>query len=976
MEHKEEGNLLFKAQKWSEAIDEYSKGIADESVAPDTRGLLLSNRCQCRLNISEWQLALDDADACLSLIPAHIKTYFRRGTAYEKLGKETEALSDFVKVAKAEPKNAAAVEAAKRLKNFVMKSTDKKRDEVLPVQLLQTLRDGGDAPSTEEQKVDACKKLRALTVHRQMTGTLMAAGTVELMINISKAEETPSELRAQALGVLMSMASGHEVTEADRDEDLKDVKFSDDPKNKKDVNKPMDVTASATEVRKRLRALLPLAEMRRLCRPYAVCMRHLAHTVGFTHEMEDIEALNTLHDALSFFAEAQEVDVPRAGVVGLSQICERRRRMGKMGQIVMPTVILMKCLESALNTTTCDEPLKVLMASVFALLGDEDDRPNDKKVDLSEVAHKILEPFLGSQDINMKINGLAGLSALFAASAKSANKMLHVSATPLTALLTSLSKPPPGPEGRTCQDHAAECLLLTTGDLKTRQHLIDGGGIDMLLGSLQDGQETSKGLVRAKLVGVLAMLAAHNAEVREEVFERTDFLLEMRDAMETAKESSKTAQADRKSKKEGAEKSIHNARKLARSLYESCACLTIHGEFKETLFGAKKTLKAAMDLSSGEDLSEDANLAFLYTSLAYNLCISREDKVRPKKREFPFNELGDDDINALEEFYEKMPAESRPVKNGEVDGGTPEHAQKVRAWLASPSSGAPIIANLSKCVLNGSERVKTLVALIMKFLCAEQSHRRFIVACGGIRAILGLIDIEEEKARDAARQSLAQICIVVNPTNFTYSEQLDAVRPLVEHMEHKHELMQFEAAMGLTNLLTVGEELRTRALQADAWRVCRDLLFSENEMVQRAGIETMCNFTMAPEIVERFATEKAELEIKIFAAFSLSEDRPTQVASCGALAMLAQYEEIAVRISVGENYENLLTCLIESSDADIEHRVTSCLASIIETEATPFNRKEMAKFTLREKQKAGFASSQAGEIAKAALNGATLQLDV
>merc|ERR1719223_2503605 len=100
----------------------------------------------------------------------------------------------------------------------------------------------------------------------------------------------------------------------------------------------------------------------------------------------------------------------------------------------------------------------------------------------------------------MKINGLAGLSALFAASAKSANKMLHLSATPLTALLTALSKPPPGPEGKIAQDHAAECLLLTTGDLKTRQHLIDGGGIDMLLGSLQDGQETSKGLVRAKLV--------------------------------------------------------------------------------------------------------------------------------------------------------------------------------------------------------------------------------------------------------------------------------------------------------------------------------------------------------------------------------------------------------------------------------------------------------------------------------------------
>merc|ERR1719223_889406 len=101
------------------------------------------------------------------------------------------------------------------------------------------------------------------------------------MIDLSKAEDTPFELRAVALGVLMSMASGHEITESDRDEDLKDVKFSDDPKKLQHVNKPIEVAAAAMEVRKRLRALLPLADMRRLCRPYATCMRHLAHTVGF-----------------------------------------------------------------------------------------------------------------------------------------------------------------------------------------------------------------------------------------------------------------------------------------------------------------------------------------------------------------------------------------------------------------------------------------------------------------------------------------------------------------------------------------------------------------------------------------------------------------------------------------------------------------------------------------------------------------------
>merc|ERR1719203_1003908 len=111
-------------------------------------------------------------------------------------------------------------------------------------------------------------------------------------------------------------------------------------------------------------------------------------------------------------------------------------------------------------------------------------------------------------------------------------------------------------------------------------------------------------------------------------------------------------------------------------------------------------------------------------------------------------------------------------------------------------------------------------------------------------------------ARDAARGALAQILISTNPTLLQYSEQLDSVRPLVQQLEHRHELQQFEAAMGLTNLLTVSEELRTRAVQGDAWRACRELLFSENEMVQRAGIEAMCNLTLAPEIIKRFAKGK------------------------------------------------------------------------------------------------------------------------
>ncbi|CAE7401939.1 HLJ1 [Symbiodinium microadriaticum] len=84
----------------------YTKGLdeCDENFPPDQRGLLLANRSQCWLKLSDFQKGLDDANACLELLPEHVKSpgrsLFRRATALEQLGRETEALSDFARVAR------------------------------------------------------------------------------------------------------------------------------------------------------------------------------------------------------------------------------------------------------------------------------------------------------------------------------------------------------------------------------------------------------------------------------------------------------------------------------------------------------------------------------------------------------------------------------------------------------------------------------------------------------------------------------------------------------------------------------------------------------------------------------------------------------------------------------------------------------------------------------------------------------------
>jgi len=217
--------------------------------------------------------------------------------------------------------------------------------------------------------------------------------------------------------------------------------------------------------------------------------------------------------------------------------------------------------------------------------------------------------------------------------------------------------------------------------------------------------------------------------------------------------------------------------------------------------------------------------------------------------------------------------------------------------------------------------------------------------------LLNLVDLEDENARDAARQALAQICIVTNPALFSYSEQLDAVRPLVETLEHKHELLQFEAAMGLTNLLTVGEEIQSRALQADAWTQFRELLFSENEMVQRAGLECMCNVCMHQEVLEKFAEGKRETEIKVMCAFALSDDVASQSAATGGLAMLSGCPEVAVWISKSDNFERcFLELLEETKDAGLQHRCVACLCNVWEADGVDEKLKERISDGLKKKK--------------------------
>lgn len=122
MDSKEEGNKLFQEGSWSEAVEQYSKGLAGaEALSDDLRLKLHSNRSQCYLNLMRWQEALDDSQVCLSIDEYHMKSILRRATALEALGSPRKALRDFAAVFEEEPKNDVAQRGVKRLRKLLQR---------------------------------------------------------------------------------------------------------------------------------------------------------------------------------------------------------------------------------------------------------------------------------------------------------------------------------------------------------------------------------------------------------------------------------------------------------------------------------------------------------------------------------------------------------------------------------------------------------------------------------------------------------------------------------------------------------------------------------------------------------------------------------------------------------------------------------------------------------------------------------------
>lgn len=254
-----------------------------------------------------------------------------------------------------------------------------------------------------------------------------------------------------------------------------------------------------------------------------------------------------------------------------------------------------------------------------------------------------------------------------------------------------------------------------------------------------------------------------------------------------------------------------------------------------------------------------------------------------------------------------------------------DKAVEERIKLCVQNGAALALMIISK---NQSVNLRSVASQTYLNLVTPQAVRGQLLQQGIIKALLPL-----SRTDIAASQALAKLAITTDPRiAFQGDTILDLVRPFLELCKDTTQLRQFEGLMSLTNLASVDDRVRLLIENADGMTVFENLQLSNNDMVQRAATEMVCNMTFCEPVFDRYSDPKvSQNRIRLLMILSDGEDPATRKAASGALAILANSPSTCEMIrKVDKCYERIARWLDAQETVDVQHRGIEIIRCLIQ----------------------------------------------
>lgn len=354
---------------------------------------------------------------------------------------------------------------------------------------------------------------------------------------------------------------------------------------------------------------------------------------------------------------------------------------------------------------------------------------------------------------------------------------------------------------------------------------------------------------------------------------------------------------------------------------EGLAYACLKPDVKESLGDDGEFLKCLSTLTistARQDTASSNPLLFGIGTILANLTMYRPVMDDHQKQMKKLRDLA----NAKQRQAAGAPAKEEEKEDSRED----DKAVDERIKKAIKQGAAMALMVLSK---NSSVNIRAVAAQTYLNLVTPQPTRGQLLQQGIVKGLLPLS--RDTNSGILASQALAKLAITTDPRiAFVGDTILDLVRPFLELCKDTSQLRQFEGLMALTNLASVDDRVRQLIEHAEGMSVFENLQLSNNDMVQRAATEMVCNMTFCDPVFERYSDpSKSQNRIRLLMILSDHEDPATRRAASGALAILANSPGTCEMIlKVDKCYERMARWLSLEETVDVQHRgieVMRCL---------------------------------------------------